>query len=151
MSRMGVLSRRSAPMTWRMGPPVLLYSIWSSFTEESPIGLGRNGLRVAKTPTRLFPPSRGGLTVGLQVSRSAWLNTHISQIYSKFSSSRTASATLYSGSKMIRALEATMPACRGMPNFVGKGDSICAICFIFEASGYQVRYEFRGCASAGGC
>ena len=27
-----------------------------SFTEESPIGFGRNGERVAKTPTRLLPP-----------------------------------------------------------------------------------------------
>ncbi len=35
-----------------------------SRTAVSPIGFGRNGERVANTPTRLFPPSLGGLTVG---------------------------------------------------------------------------------------
>ncbi len=34
------------------------------------MGLGRNGLRVANTPIRLFPPNLGGRTVGDQESTS---------------------------------------------------------------------------------
>ena len=36
----------------------------SSLTADNPNALGRNGERVAKTPNRVFPPSRGGRTVG---------------------------------------------------------------------------------------
>ena len=36
------------------------------------MGLGRKGERVANTPMRTLPPSRGGRTVGDQVSRTAW-------------------------------------------------------------------------------
>jgi len=37
------------------------------------MGFGRKGDRVAKTPSRLLPPSRGGRTVGFQpFSRCAW-------------------------------------------------------------------------------
>ena len=38
----------------------------SSRTDDRPIGFGRKGERVAKTPIRTFPPNRGGLTVGDQ-------------------------------------------------------------------------------------
>ena len=47
---MGVPSIRSTPLTCRMGPSGVPVSIESSFTQESPIGLGRNGDLVAKTP-----------------------------------------------------------------------------------------------------
>ena len=36
------------------------------------MGFGRKGERVANTPMRTLPPSRGGRTVGDQVSRTAW-------------------------------------------------------------------------------
>ena len=81
---MGVPSRRSAPSTWMTGP-ASVSSTRSSFTHVSPMGFGRNGLRVANTPTRSAPPSRGGRTVGDQrvglgeavagVSSSAFLIT----------------------------------------------------------------------------
>ena len=48
-----------------MGPEDVS-SIASSFTLERPRGFGRNGERVAKTPRRSFPPSRGGRTSGDQ-------------------------------------------------------------------------------------
>ena len=41
----------------------------ASFTQLSAMGLGRKGERVANTPIRAFPPSRGGRTVGDQVLR----------------------------------------------------------------------------------
>ena len=63
MSKMGVLSRKSAPKMWTIGP-FPLCSMRSSFTQVSPSGFGRKGLRVAKTPTRSTPPKRGGRTVG---------------------------------------------------------------------------------------
>lgn len=53
----------SAPLTQRIFPFSVL-STASSLTQVSPREFGRNGERVAKTPTRLFPPRRGGLTVG---------------------------------------------------------------------------------------
>ena len=52
MSRMGVPSTRSAPRTWSTGPKASVYAMWSSRTEERPMGLGRKGERLAKTPTR---------------------------------------------------------------------------------------------------
>ena len=60
-------STRSAPATTSTGPG----SMRSRRTLERPTGLGRKGLRVAKTPTLLLPPSRGGRTVELHFSRSA--------------------------------------------------------------------------------
>ncbi len=42
------------------------------------MAFGLNGERVAKTPTLLFPPSRGGLTVGDQVLRIDSENPKIS-------------------------------------------------------------------------
>ena len=44
------------------------------------MALGRKGDRVANTPIRRFPPSRGGRTVGDQSSRTAWENCQISQM-----------------------------------------------------------------------
>ena len=62
----------------------------SSRTDESPMGFGRNGERVAKTPIRSFPPSRGGRTVGDQVERAAFEKTQISHRCEKPSSPRSA-------------------------------------------------------------
>ena len=47
-----------------------------NFTLDKPIGLGRKGDLVANTPTRLFPPSLGGLTVADQFFRTALENFH---------------------------------------------------------------------------
>ena len=55
---------RSAPRTCSTGPRSDVSSIFSSSTDESPIGFGLNGERVAKTPMRTFPPRRGGRTMG---------------------------------------------------------------------------------------
>ena len=51
-----------------------------SFTQDNPIGFGRNGERVANTPIRVLPPSLGGRTVGDHFCRTAWENSQISQI-----------------------------------------------------------------------
>lgn len=64
---------------------MVLGSTFSSFTLESPSALGRNGLRVANTPMRVLPPSRGGRTVGRQLVPSCPActtveNCHTSQI-----------------------------------------------------------------------
>ena len=50
------------------------------FTEERPIGFGRNGDLVANTPILFFPPSLGGFTVADQFSFSLLENFQISQI-----------------------------------------------------------------------
>ena len=42
------------------------------------MALGRNGERLAKTPTRRLPPNRGGRTVGRQLSRFVSENSHSS-------------------------------------------------------------------------
>ena len=55
------------------------------------MAFGRNGERVAKTPTRSLPPRRGGRTVGDHVSRTAAENCQMSQRWEKSSSPRTAS------------------------------------------------------------
>ena len=60
----------------------------SSRTDDSPIGFGRKGERVANTPIRTFPPSLGGRTVGLQPSDSE--NPQISQTCEYPSSPRRA-------------------------------------------------------------
>ena len=51
---------------------------------------GRKGLRLANTPTRLLPPSRGGRTVGENVSpsRTAAENCQRSQIWENSSNPR---------------------------------------------------------------
>ena len=76
MSTMGVPSIRSAPATRSTGPRAVWRSTPKSRTEERPMGLGRKGDRVAKTPIRVLPPSRGGSTVGDQVSRMASEKIH---------------------------------------------------------------------------
>ena len=73
----------------------------SKRTQDSPIGFGRKGERVAKTPFLMLPPSRGGRTVGDQVSLTDSENSQISQIWENFSSPRRASEILYSGSKIM--------------------------------------------------
>ena len=107
----------------------------SSFTLDSPSGLGRNGDRVAKTPIRVLPPSRGGRTVGDQLSRTAPENCHTSQMWLKSSSPRTASGLRYSGVKTISPRRlSTSPLCRGIPNLVGKAVWMCAMTFRVMAS-----------------
>ena len=51
----------------------------SSRTQDRPMGLGRKGERVANTPIRVLPPSRGGRTVGDHLSRTALENCQMSQ------------------------------------------------------------------------
>ena len=128
MSYMGVLSMRSAPLMCRTGPSGVLRSIESSLTHESPMGLGRNGDRVANTPNRVFPPNRGGRTVGDQSSRTASENSQISQIWLNPSRPRRASGLRYSGLNTIVPLSSgTSPLCLGIPNFVGNPVLMVAI------------------------
>ena len=92
------------------------------------MGFGRNGDLVAKTPILLFPPSRGGRTVGDHSSRIASENSHKSQIWENSSRPRSASVFLNSGSKMISPFNSLIsPLWRGIPNFVGKSVWIRAI------------------------
>ena len=58
--------------------PCAVFSTPASLTQLSPMAFGRKGERVAKTPTRLFPPSLGGRTVGDHVSRSVRSKDQIS-------------------------------------------------------------------------
>ena len=114
-------SIRSAPDTSITGPSGVWSSTPSNFTADRPMALGRKGDRVAKTPIRVLPPSRGGRTVGDHRSRTAWENCQISHRWEKPSSPRRASGFRYAGSKTILARRAsTTPLCRGMPNLVGK-------------------------------
>ena len=95
------------------------------------MAFGRNGERVAKTPTRSLPPRRGGRTVGDHVSRTAAENCQMSHRCEKPSMPRSASGFRYSGSKTIFARSAgTSPLWRGMPNFSGKSEWILAMTFI---------------------
>ena len=75
--RLGVFAARSCRIS-------------SSRTQDNPRGLGRKGERVANTPSRTFPPSRGGRTVGDQLSRRAWENSQMSHRWEKPSSPRRA-------------------------------------------------------------
>ena len=56
---------KSTPERCNTGPSRGCNSTRSSLTADNPMGLGRNGARVANTPMRTLPPSRGGRTVGL--------------------------------------------------------------------------------------
>ena len=69
---MGVPSIRSAPDTRSTVPSPGAASSTSSRTQLRPMGLGRKGDRVANTPIRALPPSRGGRTVGDHSVRRAW-------------------------------------------------------------------------------
>ena len=71
MSKIGVPSTKSAPLTSSTVPSFSSGRTASSFTQERPMALGRKGERVANTPMRRLPPSRGGRTVGDQPSRIA--------------------------------------------------------------------------------
>ena len=98
------------------------------------MGLGRKGDRVAKTPMRMLPPSRGGRTVGDQVSRTALEKDQISHRWENPSSPRRASGFRYSGSKtMAERSSGTSPLCRGMPNLLGK--ALCMVAMIFMGTG----------------
>ena len=121
MSRMGVPSIRSAPETSSTQPSSGSLRMPSSRTQDRPMGLGRKGERVANTPMRVLPPSRGGRTVGDQSERRLPENCQISQMWEKSSRPRRASGLRNSGSNTIRAFSAsTSPLWRGMANLVGK-------------------------------
>ena len=82
------------------------------------MGFGLKGDLVANTPTLWFPPSLGGLTVGLKVwSSGVSENPQRSQIWEKPSRPLTAFASLYSYSNTILEMFRASPLCLGMPNF----------------------------------
>ena len=96
-------------------------SIFLIFTEESPMALGRNGERVANTPTLVLPPSRGGRTVADQLLRTASENCQMIHKWEKPSSPRNASGWANSFSNSILAsIASTMPLCLGTPNLLVK-------------------------------
>src|SRR5574344_898950 len=108
MSIIGVPSIISTPLTISLGPSGEVNSIDSNLTQESPMGLGLKGERVANTPIRTLPPSLGGRTVGVhpEISESdplriAFENFHNSQMCENPSNPRKASALAYSFSKVI--------------------------------------------------
>lgn len=126
-------------------------SMRSSFTQVSPMGLGRKGLRVANTPLRLVPPRRGGLTVGnhfsvvprlfsvctsLTISAAVppgvpFSNSQMSHRYVKPSIPSTAEFRANSGSKMMVPRKCgARKLFRGMPNFCGMSVWMCAIGFM---------------------
>ena len=119
MSRIGVPSIRSAQDTSSTSPSFGSRSTPSSRTDESPIGFGRKGERVANTPSRVLPPSRGGRTVGDQPFDSE--KFQISHRWVNCSMPRSAFSSRYYGSNTMRDFNScTSPLWRGMPNFVGK-------------------------------
>ena len=123
MSKTGVPSIMSAPVTTKTGAPFSRCSTLLSFTTESPRGFGRNGDLVANTPTLVFPPSLGGRTVADQFPGFLTFseNSQISQRWENSSIPRTASGLENSGSKTIFASRSPVrPLCLGIPNFVGK-------------------------------
>ena len=71
-----VMEYKSAPETTNTKPLSCVSSIRNNFTLVNPIGFGRKGERVANTPMRLFPPNRGGRTVGLQSIPSPIVSLH---------------------------------------------------------------------------
>ena len=115
------------------------------------MGLGRKGLRVANTPMRLVPPSRGGLTVGYHFSEVPRLfsvctslaisaaeppgvpfsNCQMSHRYVKPSIPSTAEFRANSGSKtMVPCRCGARKLFRGMPNFCGMSVWMWAIGFM---------------------
>ena len=64
MSKIGVLSTKSAPETKTKGAPSPVKTISSILTRESPKPFGLKGERLAKTPTFWLPPNLGGRTSG---------------------------------------------------------------------------------------
>ena len=109
-------------------PKSFVCSTPRSLTLESPKLLGRKGERVANTPIRVLPPSRGGRTVGDQPWRTASENCQMSHRWENSSMPRRASGLRYSGSNtMVERSCSTRPLCRGMPNLVEKSLRIRAI------------------------
>ena len=132
MSNIGVPSTISAPVTYITGPSSGSSRIFSIFTTDKPSEFGLNDERVANTPTLVFPPSLGGLTVGVHLllpSSSRFLeNCQISQICENSSNPLRQSLFLNLGSNTILPLSpSTTPGCLGIPNFSGKSVLICAI------------------------
>ncbi|VWL99243.1 Uncharacterised protein [Collinsella intestinalis] len=112
------------------------------------MGLGRKGLRVAKTPRRSEPPRRGGRTVGvhfavvpglLAVAASTAIsaavppgvpfsNSQSSHRWLNSSKPATACGSANSGSNTMRPCRCgAKKLLRGMPNFCGRSVSICAM------------------------
>ena len=90
---------------------------------------------MAKTPIRVFPPSRGGRTVGDQPCRTASENCQMIHRWEKSSMPRSASALRNSGSKtMVERRASTSPLCRGIPNLVEKSLCIRAMMQILTVS-----------------
>ena len=127
MSNIGVPFIISAPETKRTSPRSRVCSIPSSFTQLSPKEFGRKGERVANTPKRVFPPRRGGLTVGLNFLPSDSENCQMSQRWLNCSMPLRASFARNSGSNTIFETAEQSPLCRGMPNFDVKPFSILAM------------------------
>ena len=112
---------RSAPATKITGPWGVCSSTPTSSTQDRPMGLGRKGDRVANTPIRALPPSRGGRTVGDQGLPTHWENSQMSHRWEKPSKPRSASGLRYSGAKtMVARSSRTSPAWRGTPNLLVK-------------------------------
>ena len=109
MSKTGVPSIMSAPVTTKTGAPFPSCSTRFSFTTDRPNGFGRNGDLVANTPTRVFPPSLGGRTVADQFPGFLTFseNSQISQRWENSSIPRTASGLENSGSKTLFAVMIT--------------------------------------------
>ena len=129
ISKTGVPSIISAPVTTRTGIPFSPVSTAFKRTTESPSEFGRNEDLVANTPTLVFPPSRGGRTVGDHFFGSLTFseNSQISQRWENSSIPRTASGLENSGSNTIRDSSSPVrPLCLGIPNFVGKSVWILA-------------------------
>ena len=94
------------------------------------MGWGRKGDRLAMTPIRVFPPRRGGRTVGDQCGRMAWEKDQISHRWVNPSKPRRASGFRYSGSNTtVASRSSTRPLCRGIPNYLGKAP--CRVAMIF--------------------
>ena len=134
-------------------------------------GLGRKGLRVAKTPRRSEPPRRGGRTVGvhfavvpglLAVAASTAIsaavppgvpfsNSQSSHRWLNSSKPATACGSASSGSNTMRPCRCgAKKLLRGMPNFCGRSVSICAVSYTHldvykRQRRYSSRAIFRNC------
>ena len=122
MSKTGVPSTRSRPETRNRAPPAPVISTPSRRASDKPRRFGRNKERLAKTPTRSFPPSLGGLTVGLNSppggTRCA---RNTIQRCENPSSPRKASGVPNGGkSSTTPGTDGARPGCRGHPELFSK-------------------------------
>ena len=110
------------------------------------MGFGRNGLRVAKTPIRVFPPNLGGRTVGLHsfvLCASSLCTLSNPQIIHRWlypSMPRNASGMLYSGSKTMRVrIGLSSLLCLGIPNL-----SVCPL-WAYAITFNVIKSTYRPC------